>query len=338
LKNLPGFKDGFRRIHKQQLGINSRAAFQDERVGILGKNGGFLPLDVVRKNKDLFADDSFFDFINTEEDIFTASPSFGAVMQDVCDKSPFSVHTRCLTNNIWRSSASEWWLDMETTNVETVEKTVGPYESVVVAVHDTKLAAKTIQNALESERPDGELRSNFETPLRELIIKLHALKRYPLYSLMVAHDNNLADKASIEFDSCAVNASSVLQWIRYCQSHNSQLNLWTAVSTVGFAQKMIAEGDNKELVKDTMFEEFSRYLTNMQLDISDPVFVGTQRWGQGLTLEPLGLEEQCLTFEPWGLSICGDYIGKAANAEAALLSGMQTADRILAWVHQPQNK
>ena len=49
--------------------------------------------------------------------------------------------------------------------------------------------------------------------------------------------------------------------------------------------------------------------------------------------EPLGLLEPALSFEPWRLVVAGDYLGTQGNsAEAALLSGLEAANRVSQWL------
>ena len=61
--------------------------------------------------------------------------------------------------------------------------------------------------------------------------------------------------------------------------------------------------------------------------------VRAHRWGSGFVREPLGLLEPALSFEPWRLVVAGDYLGTQGNsAEAALLSGLEAANRVSQWL------
>ena len=48
----------------------------------------------------------------------------------------------------------------------------------------------------------------------------------------------------------------------------------------------------------------------------------------------LGLQEACVSLEPWRMAIAGDFLSEAhagSPAEAAALSGMDAAERVAAW-------
>ena len=62
------------------------------------------------------------------------------------------------------------------------------------------------------------------------------------------------------------------------------------------------------------------------------------KWESG-TRSTLQLKENSISVEPWQMAVCGDFIGERnPSVEAAAISGLEAADRVLGWMVDGQGK
>jgi len=65
-----------------------------------------------------------------------------------------------------------------------------------------------------------------------------------------------------------------------------------------------------------------------------------RRFGRGSFGEPLRLNppnsthNDAVTFEPWKLAVCGDFLGQRQGLQEAALSGTMAANRVAQWAFQ----
>ena len=63
-----------------------------------------------------------------------------------------------------------------------------------------------------------------------------------------------------------------------------------------------------------------------------PHAVSVQCWERGLAVGSLGLEENCVSLEPWRLAIAGEYLRtRSSPLEAAACSGLEAGERVASW-------
>jgi hypothetical protein len=152
--------------------------------------------------------------------------------------------------------------------------------------------------------------------------------------------------------------------------------LWTAVSTPQFAAALLRDtttqtariavesGDSDrggraaaaaaELMTSEMQRVLSPYFSSHHTSeaggdappsllssssVPIPLAAAAKRWGAGFPNGTLGLEEPCVSLEPWRLAICGDFIARQGSAsspaEASAMGGMEAAERVARWFEAP---
>lgn len=79
-----------------------------------------------------------------------------------------------------------------------------------------------------------------------------------------------------------------------------------------------------------MASELARLLA--PYGVPPPVHVAAKRWGAGLAGKTLGLDEACVSLEPWRLAVCGDFLhARPSPLEAAAESGLAAGERVASW-------
>ena len=65
------------------------------------------------------------------------------------------------------------------------------------------------------------------------------------------------------------------------------------------------------------------------LALNEGLRAGAKRWGAAFPTATLGIDDDCLSLEPWRLAVCGDFVGGGPTpAEAAAASGLAAGERI----------
>lgn len=222
---------------------------------------------------------------------------------------------------------------------------LGTFECVVLANHDPLMAADVIDN-VQSVTADPELG---QPDVRDIIAgftgQLRALNiaKSSRFSLVVGYERPL----SFPFDVVSLHSNGALAFAaRSPQGPTASEDHWVAISTKEFAASLDAELQHlgpqspqfREAATARMHAAWSQIVP--QQDTGAPVYAQAKRWGNAFfehTLE-LNKDEQthndAVTFHPWGLAICGDYLGARQDVECAALSGMMAANRIAGWVAQ----
>jgi predicted NAD/FAD-dependent oxidoreductase len=167
------------------------------------------------------------------------------------------------------------------------------------------------------------------------------------FSLMAAYDSPLEE---VPFDAAACH-NSPLHFVSRESTKPGRINEprehWVAVSSPGLAAAI-----DKELEGvDPESPEFRFHATTRMGDAweeligcyystkAKPVAAHTQarRWGNAFYEAPLMLNavgkrhNDAVTFQQWGLALCGDYLGSRQDVQQAALSGMMAANRIAMW-------
>jgi len=310
-----------------QLILNTLPGFEgkllpmSKEFGLVGPKGGFVSAQQVGSNVDDVISITGRDFFGAMKlkggYMYTGHPTMGSIWSTMCEQSDLGVKGNSLVSNLSKTEAG--WA------VHGSNSLLGEgYDAVVLAVHDTVCVSQVLSEMTHSQ----DSTKDFVTPLNDLALKIGGIQRSPLYSMMVAYHNK--DIEDVSFNSAVVDGCESIQWISKNQFQNSEdFSCWTAIATADFSKTTFENeslGDNPQT---KMLADFEKCL---KLKVK-PVYCKTQRWSQAVTSNPLALNEHCLSFEPWRLAVAGDYIGKNANLESAVLSGIQAADRVLQWEH-----
>ena len=197
----------------------------------------------------------------------------------------------------------------------------------MLTVVTLSFAAELLQEAFSVEKNRFPELGQFSDKISELVSSLGAIRKLPLYAACVVLAGNASD---VPFDACTFHNSSAIQWARLNHREDAgseAMQLWTVISTVRYAEQMLQANDLEKVCEDlsqALIEQIKPFQENNRV-----MHVQAKRWSEALVENPLGLEEACLTFEPLGLALIGDYISKTADAEAAALSALDAANRVL---------
>lgn len=226
-----------------------------------------------------------------------------------------------------------------------------PFDSVVLANHDPALAAGVLEG-LQASAPDPELS---QPPAAEVIERfvgrLRGLRaaRSCRYSLLLAFPRPLTE---LPFDAASVHGSE-LQFLSRDSSKPGRGSggpeCWVAQSTAAFAAAIdgelgpagVAGGSEAARAEATarMRAALERLLGKFfeGQALPEALHAEALRWGSGFFTETLALNgpgethNDAVTFAPWRLALCGDYLGARQGVQEAALSGMMAADRVAQW-------
>ena len=242
-----------------------------------------------------------------------------------------------------------------------------PFDALVLASHDAALAAAALRTAVLPSLQDAPESSS---RLSQLVDALQA-QREERTSAAFTWSGYFAPGLSerVPFDAATVPASPVVRFLARDASKpgrpavvpipgegGGEAELWTAVSTAQFADTMLAReslasgesGDSDKgggaasAASAAMSAEVGRLLAPYAASADGigpvPLRASAKRWGAGFAAGTLGLQEECVSLEPWRLAIAGDYLSaeRASPAEAAAVSGMEAAERVASWFERPE--
>ena len=90
-----------------------------------------------------------------------------------------------------------------------------------------------------------------------------------------------------------------------------------------------AEDIQSEILNE-MARQLSQYLpADVDTPLGSPVACSLNETGS--VRDPLQLPEDFISFEPWGLAICDDFLGHRLGVEPAAVGAMLAADRVAGW-------
>ena len=244
-----------------------------------------------------------------------------------------------------------------------------PFDAVLLATHDAALAASVVRSAVLPTLDDAPAAAE---RLGELADALRAQREQRTAAVYTWSGYlPVGFSAQLPFDAVAVPGSPAVHFLARDASKPGRPalvrmpgaaaagdggasegapegELWTAVSTPEFAARMGAQeslaagerGDSERgggtaaAAAAAMSDEVRRLLAPFAP--LPPVRAAAKRWGAGFASGTLGLQEECVSLEPWRLAIAGDFVaargaGARSPAEAAALSGMEAAERVATW-------
>lgn len=274
------------------------------------------------------------------------------------------------TGNVLAQSLS-WGVDVEIGEnsdgrgaVETQRKQ--NFDAVIIAAHNPWMAASTIAaNALGEDNSSDSISSlDLSDPVKqrlaELVDSLASLRMHKCLPVAVVKKyfpQGTLD--GIPFDAATILGSSKLQFMSRGQTlllnqvgdypflsnikdHNKTLDgeLWTAVSTTAFAEKLLADNStiNPQEINNIIGDKLGPALEEIIMGFSEnknatSAFTEAKMWKAGLTdgtLESWSMfDEDSIVLEPLYLALAGDYIRRHGSPfEAAALSGMEAGERL----------
>ena len=330
-------------------------------------------------------EDDFFGLLSADE-VFVGAPAMTALCEGLRETARDAVgHWHVTVTRLELAPAggggeSERWIvagvdrrQLDEGEAGSVERILGRYAAVVVS--DVMLAKKgtpgscqLLMPAVQAEHdvgltPGGDDRETRDGYTETVVSRAWAaMERQPpssLFSLMVAFPTKTSSpNASPTFDAAVVTGSEVVQLlVRHASkpgrgARTDGLELWTAVSTRRFAERIVADAPLSvngeynpqtaaylEAVTPTMVEEVRRVLGLAEArkvndgsatvgTVPDAVHAKSQRWGNAFPLRPMAIPSSSedgvgMPFV-WdrgvGFAACGDFVA-GAGIEAAFLSG-----------------
>lgn len=121
-------------------------------------------------------------------------------------------------------------------------------------------------------------------------------------------------------------------WVAHCSRAAAVRYIDAAPVAAGRAPQQVMEKVASEMSEALHLWLQAAAHSNGQTLQESPVFARAHRWGSALASEPLGLNEQALSFEPWNLVVAGDYLGyDDGSVDGAMLSGLEAANRVSQW-------
>jgi hypothetical protein len=292
------------------------------QLGVLGERGGFID-KAVFQNLGLAKDDGigdidFEDFVAEGSNaIYVPNASLDQMLETL--RSRVHLHVEDVAYQCERTGAG-WVLNGCV------------YDALVLADESPAFAADVIEQANNSAEVEMK---QFEEVLRGLVGQLRGLQLSQRFVLQATFEDDIM----VMLETCPlagaiVPHSNVLQFI-HRQKRECGTDWWTFHSSADYVQRMA--GASEAAITDDLLAHgtaaLAQYVTT---PLSAPVS-SSFSWGTPGTVDkPLGLNEECISIEPWSLVACGDFIGNHHGMEPAALSGMMAADRVVGWVTEAQ--
>ncbi|CAE8684066.1 unnamed protein product [Polarella glacialis] len=194
-------------------------------------------------------------------------------------------------------------------------------------------------------RPEvSEVISGFAAQLRTL-----AAEQQSRYSLTVSFPRPLRGLA---FDAASVHGSPEIQFLcreasRGGQGSRDDAESWVVQSTSDFARELDSMQNGTTNQAAELLYEATKALLQKACpteELPEPLVLRANRWESGFFKQPLDLNRtadggvshhnDAVSFEPWRLALCGDYLGNRQSVELAALSGMMAANRVAEWAYR----
>lgn len=231
------------------------------------------------------------------------------------------------------------------------------FDAVVLANHDPSFVAGVIEQ-LQASAPDPELSqpavadviSKFADRLRDLpgTARSH-------YSLTLVFPRPLLE---LPFEAASVHGTEFSFVSRDTSKHDhtpapcaNAPECWILQTSHGFAATLdrdiaamdgldgpqrLAEAASR--LSEAADRLLGRFFTTGTLPAA--LHMRARRFGRGSFGEPLRLNppnsthNDAVTFEPWKLAVCGDFLGQRQGLQEAALSGTMAANRVAQWAFQ----
>ena len=327
----------------QMLAREGAVAPWSGRMGILGsRGGGFLPATVAdgtmvtSMRKDGAAPEApsdtgdFCGFISGRRSsatpLFVGTPDNAAICERIASLADIPVQRHAVTAAAL-SPEGGW-------NIK-----AGPdggsepdFDALVLASHDPSLAAATVAALAESAPEEAASRMN------QLCAALRDVRQHsqPVFSLSAHFEMGSLD--ALPFDAATVPGSPEVQFVVRDASkpgRDADGGLLSAVSTAAYARALLTEHADEPAAaaaaaSEGMTREVARLLA--PYGVRPPVRATAKRWGAGLPGKTLGIDEECVSLEPWRLAVCGDFLRmRSSPLEAAAESGLAAGERVASW-------
>ena len=339
------------------------------RFGVLGRGGGgFLPTEVIRgalggapeaaaaiDEEDgetsasvaagALGGGDFCRFLaDHQHPLYVGLPSNGGLCRSILEMSGVEVLHGQRVTAARRAADGSW-------SVEAADGGTHTFDALVLATHDAALAAATVGGldpevgAAAAAGTDAAAHADVLGALATRLTELRERHVAPAFTLS-AHFPPRALSAALPFDGVCAPSSDVIDFLARDASkpgreEKGDGELWTAVSTARFGAACIERcrgaADEKRAAEDLaatgMRAELSKMLAPFFGGDADavpaPLRVGAKRWGAAFPTATLGIDDDCLSLEPWRLAVCGDFVGGGPTpAEAAAASGLAAGERI----------
>ena len=242
-----------------------------------------------------------------------------------------------------------------------------PFDALVLATHDASLAAGALRSAVLPSLQDSPESSSRLSQLADALQAQREERTSAVFTWSGYFAPGLSER--VPFDAATVPASPAVRFLARDASKpgrpavvpipgdlRGEGELWTAVSTAQFAETMLARkslasgesgdsdkgGSAASAASAAMTAEVGRLLAPFAASADGtgpvPLRASAKRWGAGFAAGTLGLQEECVSLEPWRLAIAGDYLSaeRTSPAEAAAVSGMEAAERVASWFERSE--
>jgi len=288
------------------------------------------------------------------------TPSMAALSDRICRAVNVSVQQEVQVAGAEMHQGS-WRLSVESPAAEVASG--GPFQALVIATHNPSLAAGIVKSLASDMQRD--INENWTPPeaaevaperiverlrgLADSLLEIRERHVEPACTLTVAYPAGSLSKALV-FDAAVCPTSEYIRYVvreaskpgRSETSSSTDLDgrsggeLWTAVSTPGFAAQLLSERDSAGLFEHRLRELLARALKSAgggEVSMPAPLSTSTKLWRAGFVSKTLGLKEEAVCLQPWRLAICGDFIrDHDSPLEAAVLSGLEAGERVASWL------
>jgi len=264
----------------------------------------------------------------------------GGFCHSLLERSKVELHTGSTVQSVaFRQRDGKW--------VVRSDGQEGSFDCLVLANNDPSLAAQTLA-ALEQDAPGTELSSpEVSSVISDFRSRLAAMEKTSRYSLLLSAASPAAQILKVPFTSASVHGSDALSFISRSATPDG-VEQWVAVSTAQFSAQLDAETSEAAAARGSgaraYREEYAAEKLRSELEealgewyCGNVATVATKRWGNAFFKHPLAVSgpnarhNDAVTFQPWHLALCGDYLGERQDLQGAALSGVMAADRILGW-------
>jgi len=228
------------------------------------------------------------------------------------------------------------------------------FDAVVLANHDPSNAADVIEK-LQASAPDPELSqpavseviSNFVGRLRDLprtgrshysltLVFPRPLLELPFEAASVhgAEFNFLSRDTSKQEGIAAPGGSAPECWVLQA-SNDFAATLDRDIAAMDGPQRLAEATSRLSEAADRLLGRFFGAGTLPATEHRRARRFGRGSFGELLRLNPPNsTHNDAVTFEPWRLAVCGDYLGERQGLQEAALSGTMAANRVAQWAFQ----
>jgi len=288
---------------------------------------------VVRQREIAESPINFYSFLEgaTSQKLYTGMNGVGSITSSLLERNRVKVWLNTMVTSLVLQDSDgcgkrKWFLR---TNQDVQHDA---FDSVVLANQDPGFAANVIEY-LQGAAPDEELSQEpVSKVISEFSCRLRGLSaaRCSRYSLSLVFPRPLSE---LPFDAVSVH-NAELQFLSRESSkpgrRSGGVECWTVLPTVSFAASLDRDGleDASPKAAGCMWAATQLLLGRFFCGAAmpEPLCMHASRWDSAFYREPLNLnaagerDNEAVSFSPWMLVLCGDYLGALTELFTEMLS------------------